>query len=40
MYGVSAIPTSYLIDHDGIILGKNLRGVALKEKVKSVLRAE
>jgi peroxiredoxin len=37
IYGVSAIPTNYLIDHDGIILGKNLRGIALKEKVRSVL---
>jgi peroxiredoxin len=40
MYGVSAIPTNYLIDHNGIILGKNLRGVALKEKVKSILGVE
>lgn len=40
MYGVSAIPTNYLIDHNGIILGKNLRGIALKDKVRSVLGAE
>ncbi len=40
MYGVSAIPTNYLIDHNGIILGKNLRGVALKEKVKEALEGK
>ncbi len=40
MYGVSAIPTNYLIDRNGIILGKNLRGAALKEKVRSVLEVE
>jgi len=37
MYGVSAIPTNYFIDKNGIILGKNLRGVALKEKVSSLI---
>lgn len=40
MYAVSAIPTNYLIDGNGIIIGKNLRGVALKEKVREFLEAE
>jgi peroxiredoxin len=37
MYGVSAIPTNYLIDKNGIIVGKNLRGIALKDKVSSLI---
>lgn len=36
-YAVTAIPTSYLIDKNGIIIGKNLRGTRLEEKVKSEL---
>lgn len=36
-YGVTAIPTSYLIDRDATIIGKNLRGSMLGEKVKSLL---
>ncbi len=36
-YGVTAIPTSYLIDKNAIIIGKNLRGGKLEEKVNSVL---
>jgi len=30
LYKITAIPTSYLIDPDGIIIGKNLRGSALE----------
>ena len=37
-YGVTAIPTSYLIDKDATIIGKNLRGSKLEEKVKSMLK--
>jgi len=37
IYGVNSIPASYLIDQNGVIVGKNLRGPALEaalEKLK------
>jgi peroxiredoxin len=37
LYAVSAIPSNFLIDGDGVIIGHNLRGEALAEKVKEVL---
>jgi peroxiredoxin len=37
LYAVSAIPANFLIDENGIIIGHNLRGDALAEKVKEVL---
>jgi peroxiredoxin len=36
-YGVSAIPQSFLIDPNGIIIAKNLRGEDLIEKLNEVL---
>ena len=36
-YGVRAIPAAFLIDENGIIIGKDLRGNELREKVKEVL---
>lgn len=33
-YGVYGIPMSFLIDGDGMIVGKNLRGPALEAKLK------
>ena len=33
MYGVSSIPMSFLIDADGIIVGKNLRGIELHRQI-------
>jgi peroxiredoxin len=36
-YAVSAIPANFLIDGNGIIVGHNLRGDALAEKVKELL---
>lgn len=38
-YNVRAIPATYLIGKDGIILAKNLRGPALEAKVAEVLEA-
>lgn len=35
-YGVSSIPTTFLLDKDGKIIGKNLRGFALEEKLKEI----
>jgi len=37
-YKVKSIPTSYLIDGDGIIIGINLKGDALKSKLKKQLK--
>lgn len=37
MYAVSAIPANFLIDANGVIVGHNLRGEALGEKVKELL---
>lgn len=36
LYRVNSIPASYLIDHNGIIVGKNLRGVALEEALEKL----
>ena len=36
-YGVRSIPTNYLLDRNGIILGKELRGQALDEAVNHAL---
>lgn len=35
-YQISSIPTNVLIDGNGIIIAKNLRGQALPEKIKSL----
>lgn len=37
MYGISAIPCNFLINPDGIIIAKDLRDVALKNKLAEVL---
>lgn len=36
-YGVRAIPANFLIDENGIIVGKNLRGAALHQKLTELL---
>ncbi len=38
-YNIRAIPATYLVGKDGIILAKNLRGPALEAKVAEVLEA-
>lgn len=38
VYGVRGIPASFLIDGDGIIVGKNLRGPALAEAITALLK--
>ena len=38
LYKVASIPASFLIDGDGIIIGKNLRGAALEESLKAMLK--
>jgi peroxiredoxin len=37
MYAVNSIPANFLLDENGIIIGRNLRGEALYNKVKEVL---
>jgi peroxiredoxin len=36
-YGVDALPANYLLDREGKIIGKNLRGAELEEKVAAAL---
>ena len=36
LYGVRAVPQSYLIDPEGIIIAENLRGEALEEKLAEI----
>lgn len=37
LYGVNSIPAAFLIDREGKIVGKNLRGDALEAKIKEVI---
>lgn len=37
LYGVQAIPAAFLIDRDGVIVGRDLRGDALEAKIKEVI---
>jgi peroxiredoxin len=37
IYGLNGIPDNFLIDNDGIIVGRNLRGEKLNEKLKDIL---
>lgn len=38
LYGVRGIPASFLIDGNGIIVGKNLRGPALEQAISALLK--
>ncbi|MEL6917906.1 MAG: TlpA disulfide reductase family protein [Bacteroidota bacterium] len=38
LYGVDAIPATFILDEEGIIVAKNLRGPALEEKIASMLQ--
>ena len=33
VYGVNSIPMSYLVDENGVIIGKNLRGMELHRQI-------
>lgn len=37
LYAVNSIPANFLLDENGVIIGRNLRGEALYNKVKEVL---
>ncbi|WP_080059291.1 TlpA disulfide reductase family protein [Spirosoma aerolatum] len=39
-YGVQAIPATFLLDKDGKIIAKNLRGEALEQKLEEVLQVK
>jgi thiol-disulfide isomerase/thioredoxin len=39
-YGVNSIPTNFLIDKNGIVLAKGLRGEALENKLEELKSAE
>lgn len=38
-FNVKAIPATYLVDSKGVIIGDNLRGEALEEKLKELLKS-
>lgn len=38
LYGVTSIPATFLVDANGVVIAKNLRGEKLEEKLKEVLK--
>lgn len=38
LYGVRSIPATFILDKDGVILAKNLRGLALENKIATLLK--
>jgi len=40
LYGISSIPAAFLLDEDGRIVAKDLRGQALRNKVDELLNEE
>ena len=38
LYNVSAIPATFILDENGIIIAKNLRGPALEAKISELLQ--
>jgi len=38
IYGINSIPSNFLIDGNGIIIGRNLRGPALENTIKQLLK--
>jgi hypothetical protein len=39
LYGVSSIPMSFLIDPNGVIIAKNLRGMALHQELDKYVKS-
>lgn len=37
-FGITSIPQNFLIDPNGVVIGKNLRGAALEAKLESLLK--
>ena len=40
LYSVTAIPITYLLDKNGVVIAKNLRGAALEAKVAELVKSE
>lgn len=40
VYHIDAIPMTFLLDKEGVIIGKNLRGADLEKKLASILEAK
>ncbi len=38
VYGVSSIPSSFLIDQNGIVIAKNLRGMAIDQQLDALVK--
>jgi hypothetical protein len=38
LYNVNAIPATFILDENGIIVAKNLRGEALDQKIGELLQ--
>lgn len=38
LYGVNSIPSSYLIDQNGIVIAKNLRGAAIDQQLDALVK--
>ncbi len=38
LYGVNSVPTNFLLDPNGVIIAKNLRGEDLENKLKEILK--
>lgn len=38
LYGINSIPMNFLLDENGVIVAKNLRGVALDEALEKLLK--
>ncbi len=38
IYGVNGIPDNFLIDENGLIIGRNLRGEALDKKIEEIIK--
>ncbi|MEM9650051.1 MAG: thioredoxin, partial [Bacteroidota bacterium] len=37
LYNINAIPAAFLLDENGVIIAKDLRGAALEQKVAELL---
>ena len=37
-FGIQSIPQNFLVDPNGVVIGKNLRGEALEAKLESILK--
>jgi peroxiredoxin len=40
LYGINSIPATVLVDREGVIVAKNLRGDALREKLEEIYAQE